>query len=122
MILVVGATGKETAQLEDCLPDWDCLQVSLSDEGKPSVPPMASKPTVILVFARKEEEKTVSICREIRNFPEIATVPILLAVGKYDMAQGNAVKRMGNAEFVITPFLQKSLQDKIAALLEDEHG
>ena len=117
-ILVVGATLEQAAQVKDCLPDWGCLQVSLSDEGKPSVSPTTSKPTVILVFARKEQEKTVSICEEIRNLPEIASVPILLAVGTYDITRGNAVKRMGNAEFVTTPFTEKSLRAKIATVLE----
>jgi hypothetical protein len=44
-------------------------------------------------------------------------VPILLVVGRYELGQGNAVKRMGNAAFILLPFDEKQLRSKLAELL-----
>jgi len=41
-----------------------------------------------------------------------------LVIGRYEITQGAAVSRMGNAGFIITPFDEKELRDKIAELLE----
>jgi len=96
----------------------NCLQVSLSDEGKPSVPPLASK-----------TDGGIGICPEgIRKdglYLQGDSEPTRNHVGS-DSLGGWQVrhlsrqcgKGMGNVEFVMTPFTEKNLRDKIAALLE----
>lgn len=37
----------------------------------------------------------------------------------YQILQGNEVKRMGNAAFVMTPFDQRSLRARVTELLEN---
>ena len=62
-------------------------------------------------------ERTVSICGQRWNRPEIAEVPILLAVNKCAVGQGNEIRRIGNADFIITPFTEKNLRDEISTTL-----
>jgi len=45
-------------------------------------------------------------------------------IGCYQITQGSAVKRLGNATFIITPFQEKKLHDKIEQLKKElgNHG
>ncbi len=58
------------------------------------------------------------ICEQIRNSSENSVVPILLVIGRYQITQANAVKHMGNITFIITPFNEQELRNRIAGLLE----
>ncbi len=66
------------------------------------------------------DRATVVVRVQEAGYPQlvIGRITGYLAVGRYDITQGNAVKRMGNAEFATTPFTEKSLRAKIAAVLE----
>ena len=54
----------------------------------------------------------------LRISPENSATPILLAISRYEIPQGNAVKEMGNAAFIMTPFGEKELRNKVHDLLE----
>jgi DNA-binding response OmpR family regulator len=45
-----------------------------------------------------------------------ADIPILLVIGRYEIAQGIAVRQMGNATFVLLPFSPQQLREKIEEL------
>lgn len=85
---------------------------------------MPTTPGLIIVYARKTEKNTLAICGQLRNSPESSAVPILLAISRYQITQGSAVKRLGNATFIITPFQEKELRDKIEQLKKElgNHG
>lgn len=72
-----------------------------------------------ILIAIKDEESTLTICEQLRNSPEDSSAPILLVIGRYEIQQGNAVRRMGNATFIMTPFGEKELREKIAELRDD---
>ena len=78
---------------------------------------MPEEARIILVYTRKEQKNTLTICEHLRNSPENSATPILLAISRYEIPQGNAVKRMGNAAFIMTPFGEKELRDTIHNLL-----
>jgi hypothetical protein len=61
------------------------------DEGEPIVSPAMATPTMVLVYARKEPERSVSICGQLRTQPKTSEIPILLAVNKYAIGQGNEI-------------------------------
>ena len=117
MVLVVGASAEELAHVEQCLTDWRCVSVSLNSEetGVSSIPQGAK---LIIAYARKVGKNTLGICEQFRNAPESSTVPILLVIGRYEIPQGSRVRQMGNATFIITPFGEKELRDKITELCE----
>ena len=71
-----------------------------------------------MVYARTQQKDTLAICEQLRSFPENSAAPILLVIGRYEISQGSAVKQMGNATFIITPFSEKELRGKITELLE----
>jgi len=112
IIIVSEASGEDFIHLQQCLPDWQC-QIAPPINEDPAFswfPPLVE---LIIVYAQKEQRETLAICEKFRNSPQSATVPILLIVGRYDIPQANAVKQMGNTTFIIAPFSEKELQDKL---------
>ncbi len=115
-ILVVGNISKEFDHVQAYLPDWDCTAICLKEEGSEILRPLPPDAKMILVYAHKKEANTISICGHLRESPETKNVPLLLVVSRYNIAQSYPVRRMGNSGFVIGPFTQKELQDKIKEL------
>ncbi len=72
----------------------------------------------MVVYAQKDPAETFSLCRKLRNAFSHPAVPILLAVGRYDIGQSPAVSQMYNAGFVITPLSETPLRAKLAELIE----
>jgi len=118
-ILVVGGSPEEFGHIEQCLPDWECVSVSLDADGTAISGPIPAQPCLILVYAQPGETDTLSICQQLREDAASRDAPILLVVGRYHVVQGNAVKRMGNAEFIMTPFDEDELRSKIDPLVGD---
>jgi len=114
--IVVGASEEELAHVGQCLPDWECVSAPLNDEGTgvSSIPPAAR---LMIVYARKQQKDTLAICEQLRSSPGNSAAPILLVISRYELPQGNAVERMGNAAFIITPFDQDELREKATGLL-----
>jgi response regulator RpfG family c-di-GMP phosphodiesterase len=92
--------------------------VPLSDEGT-TITSIRKTPTLVIVYAQDREKNTLAICEKLRNSPQSSAAPILLVISRYEIAQGNAVKRMGNAAFIMTPFDEDQLQRKTAELVKD---
>ena len=86
------------------------------EETALSSTPLAAK--LIFVYCRKEEKNTLAICEQIRNSSENSAAPILLVISRYQITQANAVKRMGNITFIMTPFNEQELRNRISGLLE----
>jgi len=122
-VIVVGASEDEFDHVKQCLSDWQCVPAPLNDEETEvfSIPAAAD---AFIVYARKEQEKTQAICERLRSSAECSTTPILLAINRYEITQGSAVKRMGNATFIITPFKEEELREKIEQMKKESenHG
>jgi response regulator RpfG family c-di-GMP phosphodiesterase len=123
IVIVVGASEEEFDYIKQYLSDWQCVAASLNDEETEvsSIPPAAK---LAIVYARKNQKNTLAICEQVRNPPGSSAVPILLAISRYMITQGSAVKRMGNTTFIIIPFEEKELRDKIEQLKKElqNHG
>ena len=115
--LIVGPSAQEFAEVRQCLSDWKCVNVPASDGG-PAVSSIIATPQLIIVYAPKDEKKTLAICEQLRNAPETADAPLLLVISRYLISQAHAIKRMGNAGFIITPFDEKQMCEKIAELVD----
>ncbi len=96
---------------------------SLNDGGI-AVSSMSATPGLFVVYAQKSEKSTLAICEQLRNSPRTSAVPILLVISRYEITRGSAVKRMGNATFIITPFKEEELCDKIEQMKKasENHG
>jgi len=110
--LIVGASEGEFDHARQCLPAWKCVAGPLRDDH-PGVASIPERVSLILVHARKTEKETLAICEQFRNAPETSDTPILLVISRYQIAQTHAVTRMGHAGFVMTPFDEKQMRDKI---------
>jgi len=112
MAIVVGASAEEFDHVKQCLSNWQCVAAPLNDE-ETEVSSMPAAAEVIIIYARKNPKNTLAICEQLRNSPECSGAPMLLVINRYEISQGSAVKRMGNATFIIIPFNEKELRDKI---------
>ncbi len=115
--IVVGASPEEFDHVKQCLSDWRCVAAPLNNE-QTQVSSIPATAKVIIVYARKNQKDTQAICEQLRNSPESSTSPILFAINRYEITQGSAIKHMCNAAFIITPFNEKELCNKIIELLE----
>ncbi len=116
--VVVGASEEEFADVQRCLSKWDCIAAPLNDqETAVSSIPLTAK--LMIVYARKQQKDTLSICEQLRSSPGNSAVPILLVISRYELPQGTAIERMGNAAFIITPFDQDELREKTTELLKN---
>ncbi len=118
MVIVVGASEEEFGHVKQCLSDWQCVAESLNDDGM-AVSSMPATPGLFVIYAQKSEKSTLAICKQLRNSPDTSAVPILLVISRYETTQGSAVKRMGNATFIITPFKEEELCEKIEQLKKE---
>ncbi|MBW8042597.1 MAG: hypothetical protein FVQ85_21740 [Planctomycetes bacterium] len=116
--IVVGALAEELDHVKQCLSDWQCVDAPLNDE-ETAVSSMPAAAKVIIVYSRKNPKNTLSICEQLRNSPECSGASILLVINRYEISQGSGVKRMGNATFIITPFKEKELRDKIMEIKKE---
>ncbi len=117
IILVVGATRKESIHIEKCLIDWKYEAVFL-DEASSDIAPIPKSPILMLVYAQEEQKGTIAICEQLRKDPEGATAPIMLAIGKYKMSQFYELRRhIENITSIITPFRQEEIHTRIDEIL-----
>ena len=115
--IVVGAPAEEFDRIKRYLSDWQCVAAPLNNEGA-AVSSIPATPELIIIYARNNEKDTLAICEQLRNSTESSAIPILLAINRYEITQGSAVKRMGNTSFIIIPFNEKELCNKINELFE----
>ena len=69
MILVVGATSKESTHIEKCLMDWKYEAVSLNEETSGIAAPIPKSPILMLVYAQEEQKDTIAILRTASKRP-----------------------------------------------------
>jgi response regulator RpfG family c-di-GMP phosphodiesterase len=115
--LVVGASEEELSHIRTCLADWECPSAELGEDQR-SVLEIPATLDVVVVHARKSEPDTLALCEHFRSAPQSAAVPILLVIGRYEITQGSAIMRMGNAAWLMAPFKEKELSQRIAQLRE----
>ena len=115
--IVMGASEDQLAHVGQCLSDWECVNGPLNDDESAvsSIPPAAR---LMIVYARKQQKDTLAICEQLRSSPGNSAVPILLVIDRYEITQGNAVARMGNAMLIIAPFDEDKLREKTTELLK----
>lgn len=116
-ILLVGATSGQVASLVNLMPEWTWLEAGAGwptvEEDLPAQGPFDA----VIVFAEKGREKhTLALCEAIRNRRSVIGVPLLVAVDQYELDLGNKVRRLANANFLLTPVEKEELTRKLAEL------
>jgi hypothetical protein len=118
IILVVGATHKESIHIEKCFIDWKYEAVLLNEETSGITAPIPKSPILMLVYAQEEQKDTIAICEQLRKDPEGATAPFLLVIDRYKISQFHEHRRrMENITSIITPFEQEEIHIKIDEIL-----
>ncbi len=118
IILVVGATRKESIHIEKCFMDWKYEAFPLNEETSGIAAPIPKSPSLMLVYSQEEQKDTIAICEQLRKDPEGATAPILLVIGRYKMSQFYELRRhMENITSIVTPFDQEEIRTRIDEIL-----
>ena len=117
VLLIVGASAEEFDHAKQCFPTWRCVAATL-DDNQTIVSATSEAVRLILVYAGKTEKQTLAVCQQLRNAPETSDTPILLVVSRYMIGQTHPVKRMGNAGFIMTPFNEQQIRERIVKYFE----
>ena len=115
--MVVATSPAEVATIREALPGWECAAARLSEDGEAIAFPIAGSPDVAVVFGVADPAKAAVLCRELRETPATSRMPILLAISRYQLSHGNAVRNLGNASFILAPFDDQELRGKIDDLM-----
>ncbi len=119
IILVVGATHKESIHIEKCFMNWKYEAVLLNVETSGIAAPIPKSPILMLVYVQEEQKDTIAICEHLRKDPEGATAPVLLVIGRYKMSQFHELRRRKeNITSIITPFDQGEIHARIDEILD----
>ncbi len=118
IILVVGATRKESIHIEKCLMEWKYEAVLLNAGTSGIAAPIPKSSIIMLVYAQEEQKDTIAICEQLRKDPEGATVPILLLISRYKMSQFYELRRrMKKIASIVPPFDQEEIRTRIDEIL-----
>ncbi len=118
IILVVGATHKESIHIEKCFMDWKYEAVSMDEMPSDIAAPIPKSPILMLVYAQEEQKDTIAICEQLRKDPEGMKAPILLVIGRYKMSQFYELRRrMEEITSIVTPFDQEEIRTRIDEIL-----
>lgn len=109
--LILGASQQELVHVSECLSPWRVVPEDLANGSDGDSLP--GRPGLIVVYAQDAEKKTLAICERLRGAPETSSTPILLVIGRYQIAQAHDVKGMGHAGFIMTPFEKKQICNRI---------
>jgi hypothetical protein len=64
----------------------------------------------VIVFSVKHHEDEIRrLCEAVRALPELAGIPLLAAVDKYQMALAHRMMETPNTDYIITPIEEGSL-------------
>lgn len=111
-VVLVNALDNPVAQIDDSTFRESWHWVRTGPDWKPGDPLPASAKSLdgIIVFAAKYQEEGIrQLCEAVRGLPELAPVPLLVAVDQYQMPLANRVREMPNTDFIVTPIEEKSL-------------
>ena len=114
---IVGASAQEFDDVQRWLPGWKCVDLPGGDCG-PAVSPTTATPRLVVVYALKDEKATLAVRERLRNAAATSRAPILLVVGRYLISAGIAMRRLGNADFILSPLDEKRIREKIAGLVD----
>jgi DNA-binding response OmpR family regulator len=118
IILVVGATRKESLHIEKCLMDWKYEAVPLDEETSGIAASIPKSPILILVYAQEEQRDTIAICEQLRKDHEGVTAPILLVIGRYKMSQFYELRRhMKRITSIVKPFDKEEIYTRIDKII-----
>lgn len=117
-VLLADAEDEQVSSLDDLMPDWE---VEKAPEGWPENAGSGvsgDELDAVIVYAEKGgEQKTLQVCKAIREKNDTRDIPLFVAIDQYQMDLGNRVKRLPQADFVIAPFEKSLLEMKVKALM-----
>ncbi|MDX9952774.1 MAG: response regulator [Anaerolineae bacterium] len=74
---------------------------------------VAEQPDVIIMDVHLAEQDTLAILKELKNDPQLATIPIIAVSG---MDRSEECQAIGVDEFMLKPFMPAKLLEKIERL------
>jgi len=113
-ILLVEPSSQQIAQLKRDIPDWNWIEMPPPQHDTGVFISGQSQVDVVIVFAKSnEEEYALTLCEKIRKLPELNSIPLLVAINRYQMMLGNDVKHLPLSHFIFAPIDKNSLIEKL---------
>ena len=111
-VVLVNALDNPVAQIDDSTFQGKWRWLKTARDWKPGDPLPDHEGTIdaLIVFsARYHDEGIRQLCEAVRARPELASIPLLVAIDQYQMPLANRVRQMPYTDFVVTPIEEKSL-------------
>ena len=111
-VLLVNALENPIAQIDDATFEEKWRWLKTARDWKPGDPLLAHEGALdgIIVFSAKYHDEDIrQLCEAVRALPELASVPLLVAVHQYQMPLANRVRELPNADYIVIPIEEKSL-------------
>ena len=117
-ILMVEVNPEQVSQLKNDIPEWNWQEAPPNwISGSSGLPTTDEALDAVIVFAKKkEDEHTLTLCKEIRQHHEMDGIPVLVAINMYQMMLGNEVRRLPCAHFIILPIEKETLHSKLSQI------
>ena len=111
-VVLVNAHENPVAQIDDSSfrQKWRWMKTARDWKPGDPLPPHEGSIDGVIVFSAKYQEEGIrQLCEAVRALPELASIPLLVAVNQYQMPLANRVRQMPNTDFIVIPLDEKSL-------------
>jgi len=119
-VVLVDSSPEQYERLKNILPSWNLHCVS-ADKAKSQPDTVISENLdAIIVYARiKEEQHALKLCQRIKSVEQAKTVPLLVAINRFQMILGNDVKRLPGGHFILMPIEKEVLCQRLLSLINN---
>jgi hypothetical protein len=122
-IFLINMTNNPNAKMDPSVFEGKWSWIKAPADWKPQDGISTKKTTIhaMIVFSERFEENHIrGLCEAIRRVPDLASIPLLLAVRPNEMPLANRVKNLPNAHFILTPISEASLVDRLSRLSDED--
>ena len=125
-VMLVGADEYSVSIFKNVAASAGIQNVVLVDGAKAALAKMrhAGAPDILFAYFSEKNNESLQFCRFVRNresFPH-PFVPIVAVMEKATVAGVTAVRDAGVDEFLVLPFSQKSLSERVRSICRDRRG
>lgn len=111
-VVLINSLENPDAQIDESTfqKKWHWIKPSRDWKPGDPLPPHTESIDGIIVFSAKHHEEGIrKLCEAVRALPDMASIPMLVAVNQYQMPLANRVREMPNTDYVILPIEEKPL-------------
>lgn len=116
-IILIDMDDTTTDDIENALKDWEIIKISVSELLVEKLIQEKSTLAFIMLNAQPERARTLEICKKLKGAPQIADIPLLVALDRSQASQVQYALEVGVKKCVIKPLDEKYLKKAIGEFI-----